>query len=155
MADVQEYIGKRVELTLTDDGEQVDLLGTVESANSLGFVFKPFGSPKVSLYETSQIVTINLAAEKEPELKARRLDPVVLTGVKRHLVDRHGYPLADINAMSAEDAFEFHNTQVDHGPLSHFHAPKPEKKEQPAPVDENQGELELDIDPEDDDEIDF
>lgn len=147
MADVQEYIGKRVELVLNDDGEQVDLTGTVESANSLGFVFKPFGSPKIALYEVAQIESIRLAPEKEPELKARRLDPVTLTGVKRHLVDRHGYPLADINAMSAEDALEFHNEQVDHDPLSHFHAVKPEKKEQVEQVEED-----LVIDPEDDDD---
>lgn len=150
MADVQEYIGKRVELVLNDDGEQVELTGTVESANSLGFVFKPFGSPKIALYEVAQIEDIKLAPEKEPELKARRLDPVSLTGVKRHLVDRHGYPLADINGMSAEDALEFHNSSVDHEPLSHFHAPRPEKK-----ADPNQGELEIDLEDNDEDEPDF
>lgn len=155
MADVQEYIGKKVDLILNDDGEQAELTGTIESANSLGFVFKPARSPKVALYEVAQIENISLAPEREPELKARRLDPVSLTGVKRHLVDRHGYPLEDINAMSAEDAFDFHNVQVDHGPLSHYHAPKPEKKaDESAPTDEQEA-LDYDTEDDDDDEIDF
>lgn len=153
MADVQEYIGKRVELTLDDDGEQLELLGTVESANSMGFVFKPFGSPKISLYETAQVLEINPAPEKEPVLKSRRLDPVAKENVKRHLVDRHGYPLDSINEMSADEAFTFHAEQVDHGPLSHYHAVRPVKAE----ADPNQGELDLGVnsDDDDDDEPDF
>lgn len=122
MADVQDYIGKKVDLVLNDDGEQVDLTGKIESANSLGFVFKPFGSPKVALYEVGQIVNLALAAEKEAPLKPRRINPVDMGNVKRHLVDRHGYPLADIDTMSADDALDFHETQVQHASLSHFHA---------------------------------
>lgn len=129
MANVQDYIGKRVDIELNEEGETLSLTGTIESANSLGFVFKPFGSPKISLYEVSQLETIGLAEQKETVLKARRLNPVDMSNVKRHLVDRHGYPLESINEMKADEALAFHENEVDHGPLSHYHAEPPAKAE--------------------------
>lgn len=155
MANVLDYIGKRVDLELNDEGEVLNLTGTIESANSLGFVFKPFGSPKVALYETAQVEDIGLAEQKEPVLKARRLNPVDMGNVKRHLVDRHGYPLADINEMKADDALKFHNEDVDHGALSHYHAEAPVKEDKVEQADPNQEELDLDIEADDEDEPDF
>lgn len=160
MANVMDYIGKRVDLELNDEGEVHNLTGTIESANSLGFVFKPFGSPKVALYETSQIEGLSLAEQKEPVLKARRLNPVDMGNVKRHLVDRHGYPLEDINEMKADEALRFHEEDVDHSPLSHYHAEAPAKEEKPTEV-QGQEELDLGVDSvavsadEDDDMPDF
>lgn len=155
MANVLDYIGKRVDLELNDEGEVLNLTGTIESANSIGFVFKPFGSPKVALYETAQVEGISLAEQKEPVLKARRLNPVDMGNVKRHLVDRHGYPLADINEMKADDALKFHNEDVDHGPLSHYHAEAPAKGNKAEQADPNQEELDLDVETDDEDEPDF
>ena len=61
-------------------------------------------------------------------IRDSRLNIVELGTVKRHLVDRHGYALADINAMAPEQALEFHDS-IDHSPLSHFHADPPAKKD--------------------------
>lgn len=143
-AAITDYVGQRVEVRFTHDaldGEsdpnQRVVVGKVENANAIGFVFKPAGSSKSRLYQVDHIETIQMAPEAEPVLKARRLDPANLKNVKRHLVDRHGYTLTDINEMTPERALEFHDS-MDHTEqdLSHFHAeakPKAGQAEQPAP----------------------
>lgn len=129
---ITEYVGQRVEITfnpdaLEDENDPVtQIIGKVENANAVGFVFKPAGSSKSRLYQAGDVEDIRMAPEAEPVLRARRLDPANLKNVKRHLVDRHAYGLDDINAMSPEDALEFHDNSIDHDPLGHFHAlPKP------------------------------
>ena len=130
-----EYVGERVEITFAEGelegGDSNVVVGKIENANALGFVFKPAGSSKSRLYETGAVEDIRIAPEAEPVLKARRLDFVTLKTVKRHLVDRHGYSLADINEMSPERALEFHD-DLDHEAqdLSHYHdLPKSQKNE--------------------------
>lgn len=128
-----DYDGKKVELFLVgEEGEAIT--GTVASASPEMIAFKEKGKSHLKLVKRDDIADIRIAPEAEPEMKARRLNIVNLDTVKRHLVDRHGYSLADINAMSPEDALEFHDG-LDHSPLSHFHADPPAKKD-----DEDGGE---------------
>lgn len=128
-----DYDGKRVELKLVGDDEHVT--GTVASASPEMIAFKEKGKSNLKLVKREDIADIHVAPEAEPEMKARRLNIVGLDTVKRHLVDRHGYSLADINAMSPEDALAFHD-QLDHEPLSHFHADPPAKKDEDGGEDE-------------------
>lgn len=136
-AAITEYVGKRVDITFSPeafDGETdpvTQVTGKVENANEIGFVFKPAGSSKSRLYQVEHIETIAMAPEAEPVLRARRLDPATLKGVKRHLVDRHGYTLEDINAMSPERGLDFHDDEVNHEGLGHFHA-EPKAKQDDA-----------------------
>ena len=134
--DLVDYDGKKVELKLHEweDG-QVEH-GTVASGAPEMIAFKQKGKSSLQLIRKDQIEFIRLAAEAEPELKARRLNVVELHNVKRHLVDRHGYALADINKMSSEAALEFHDS-LDHSPLSHFHADPPKQSTEKSEPLEN------------------
>lgn len=127
--DLTEYDGKRVELKLNDSEDIV--VGTVQSGAPEMIAFKEKGKASLTLVRLDEIEFIRLSAEAEPELKARRLNIVGLDTVKRHLADRHGYALEDINKMSSEDALAFHD-QLDHAPLSHYHADPPSKAESEA-----------------------
>lgn len=124
--DLTDYAEKRVELTTVESDEPV--IGTVASAMPQAIAFKEKGKSNLTLINKDQIASIHIAPEAEAEMKARRLNIVNLDNVKRHLVDRHGYALADINKMTPEQALNFHDT-IDHSPLSHYHADPPAKKE--------------------------
>lgn len=122
--ELTDYADKRVEL-LTKGSEE-PVVGTVVSAMDKAIAFKEKGKSNLVLIEAKDIAAIHIAAEAESEMKPRRLNLVELSSVKRHLVDRHGYALADINAMSPEQALEFHDG-IDHSPLSHYHSDPPKK----------------------------
>nr|DAK84438.1 MAG TPA: hypothetical protein [Caudoviricetes sp.] len=124
--DLTDYNEKRVEITTTENDEPT--IGTVASAMPQAIAFKEKGKSSLVLINKEDIASIRIAPEAEAEMKARRLNIVELGTVKRHLVDRHGYALADINAMAPEQALEFHDS-IDHSPLSHFHADPPAKKD--------------------------
>ena len=124
--DLTDYVDKRVELKTITAEEAV--VGTVSSAMPKAIAFKEKGKSSLVLIDATDIESIRMAPEAEAQMKPRRLNLAELDTVKRHLVDRHGYALADINAMSPEDAYSFHES-IDHTPLSHFHADPPAKKE--------------------------
>lgn len=138
-ATITEYVGKRVEVTFAEgvqeDSDNAKITGKVENANAVGFVFKPAGSSKSRLYQTSDVAEIRMAPEAEPVLRSRRLDPIALKNVKRHLVDRHGYTLTDINDMSPEAALDFHEG-LGHDDLGHYHDLSKAQKEEVAEVTE-------------------
>ncbi|UTN91234.1 hypothetical protein SEA_POKYPUPPY_75 [Gordonia phage PokyPuppy] len=121
-----DYADKRVELLIT--GAEEAVIGTVASASAEAIAFKEKGRSALTLVPASNIEDIRIAPEAEADMKARRLNIVNLDSVKRHLVDRHGYALADINKMAPEHALSFHDG-IDHTPLSHFHADPPTKDE--------------------------
>lgn len=126
-----DYDGKKVSLLLKDAEEPT--VGVVASASDDMIAFKPKGTTALTLIRAEDIVQIE-AVIVDDEMKARRLNLANLDTVKRHLVDRHGYALADINAMSVEEAFSFHEG-LDHAPLSHYHADPPAKKESESDED--------------------
>lgn len=121
-----QYDGKKVTLKLSDEAEAFQ--ATVEAATPLAVIFKRKGKSQVEFKDAALVESIELIDEAEPVVKARRQDFVSLDNIKRHLVDRHGYAVADVNAMKAIDALNFHDT-IDHTPLGHFHADKPVKED--------------------------
>ncbi|ANA85941.1 hypothetical protein SEA_GOURDTHYMES_78 [Gordonia phage GourdThymes] len=129
-----DYADKRVEL-LTVGAEEA-VIGTVASASPQAIAFKEKGRSSLTLVPAEQIADIRIAPEAEVDMKARRLNLVNLDSVKRHLVDRHGYALADINAMAPEQALGFHDS-IDHTPLSHFHADPPANKDEAKAKEES------------------
>ncbi|QSL99716.1 hypothetical protein SEA_AMORE2_77 [Gordonia phage Amore2] len=124
--ELTDYDGKKVELLI--QGAEEYVTGTVASGAEKMIAFKEKGKSNLSLIKAEDIADIRVAQEAEAEMKARRLNLVNLDTVKRHLADRHGYSLADINAMTPEAALSFHDS-LDHEPLSHFHADPPSKSE--------------------------
>lgn len=124
--EITDYVGKRVDITLVGADEPVH--GIVASAGGDMLAFKEKGKSNLHLLKASDIADIRVSVEAEPEMKPRRLNHVALDTVKRHLADRHGYRLADVNAMTPEAALEFHEG-LDHDPLSHFHSDPPAKRD--------------------------
>lgn len=125
--DLTQYADKKVNIKLHDEDETFPAM--VESATAVALIFRRKGKSAVEMKTAEEVETIELQPEAERELKARRLDPVTLDNVKRHLVDRHGYSLASINALSSEAAYNFHESEVDHSELGHYHAEAPAKQD--------------------------
>lgn len=122
-----DYKDKKVVLErVTDDGV-VEVEGTVLGAMpGKGISFREKGKTNVELILDHEIEGISTAEGSEAKVKARRLDFIALDKIKRHLVDRHGVTLTQVNSMTAEEAFQVHE-DYDHSDLGHFHAAAPKK----------------------------
>ena len=126
VTNLAEYQDRKVVLTVNDpeaEGGVATVEGKAVNANALGILLKPKGKSSFVLYEVDDIQSVDTAPDKPKGLKAKTLKLVEAGNVRQHLVDRHGYRLSEINAMSDEDALEFHE-QLDHSDLGHFHAEK-------------------------------
>jgi hypothetical protein len=119
--DYSEYNEKRVTLIVnSEDGTAQELEGTIVAGNALGVMFKPKGSSKTDIIEGSNIVEVRLAPAKPKKLTVKKLKPIAVGQVRQHLVDRHGYTIADIEKMGEAEAAKFHD-ELDHSGLGHRH----------------------------------
>lgn len=129
--DLSQYDNRKVLVRFDSDEAELEK-GTVTAATPLGIIFKPYGKSNADLIPATRIRHIELQPD-DTELKPRRVNPVTLSNVKRHLVDWHGYHLADVNAMTPEHALAFHEGTLegvpspDHNLLGHYHAEAPSK----------------------------
>lgn len=126
MSNLDQYNGKKVLVTVNQaDGTATEIEGTVETANDLGILIKPKGKTKLELIEAANVAEVKLAPEALKSIAVKKLKPVELGQARAHLIDRHGYKLADINKMTEQDAFEFH-ASIDHkaNDLGHVHVDK-------------------------------
>lgn len=124
MTNFEQYEGKKVILTVSaEDGSAVELEGTAETANAIGFILKPKGKTKLDIIEAEKVLEVRLAPETPKTIGAKTLKPVRLGQARSHLLERHGYKLKDINAMTEQAAFDFHEG-LDHKALDlgHVHA---------------------------------
>ena len=122
--DLKAYMGKKVTFQYRHqgEGELLDMEGQVMLVNGPAMLFKPKGSAMQKLIELAHIdqQTFQQVTEAPRELKARELPALTLTNARHHLLDRHGYELAAINAMTDEAAFREHE-MLDHDRLGHYH----------------------------------
>jgi hypothetical protein len=126
LASYEEYKGKRVVLKRkAADGSLAEVEGTVDTISPIGVLFKAKGSPSLELVVADDIEDISLAPTKEVSIKAKTLKPVQLGGARNHLLERHAYTLAQVNALTEEDAFGVH-ANIDHvaADLGHVHGEK-------------------------------
>lgn len=122
MADYSEFTDKKVTIQLTDNTK---VEGTVEAGSTVGVVFKEKGSRGTKLIEAAQIAAIEPVAEAPKKLKQRTL-PIVTEGkVREHLIERHGFKVSEIEALSEDAAKSFHDG-IDHSDLGHKHRAKTE-----------------------------
>jgi hypothetical protein len=128
--DYSQFVGRKVELVekVEKDGELAadEHEGTVEAVNGGFVLFKQKGKATARLVAEADIEEMRFAIEKPKELKQKKLAPVKYGEARQHLVDRHGYKIADINKMTEQQAFEFHNgggeqPGLDHRELGHRH----------------------------------
>ena len=130
-----EFVGKKIVLTRNldqpnDKGELAEEIeGTLEAANDQGILFKPKGKVKPDIIVTKDIEDIRYAPEKAKNLKAKTLKPITYGQARSHLLERHGMTLSEVNAMTEEQAFKYHQ-ELDHvaAGLGHVHG----EKESPA-----------------------
>lgn len=126
--DYSQYDGKKVVVTVNDseaEGGQTTIEGTVSVGNDMGLLLKPKGKTGLDLIEAAKIVGVEAAPDTPKKLQVKALQPLKDSQARQHLVDRHGYSVADVESMSDEDALTFHSEDVDHAPLGHNHDGKP------------------------------
>lgn len=121
--DYSQYDGKKVVVTV--EGAEAPLEGTVDSGNELGLLFKPKGKASLDLIDAAKITNIEVLPEAPKKITVKALLPLKDSAARQHLVDRHGYKIADIESLSESDALEFHNGEVEHEGLAHSHDGKP------------------------------
>lgn len=126
VVNLAEYTGKKVNVKLTTEDEVFEAVA--EEATDFAVILRRKGKSALEMHPADEVENIELRPDVIKELKGRRLDFIVLDNIKRHLVDRHGYGLASVNAMTVEEAYEFHEG-LDHSDLGHFHAEAPVKSE--------------------------
>ena len=143
MSDYDKFVGKRIVLvrnlkTPNDKGElAVEIEGSLEAANELGVMLKPKGQVKADIIDAAEIEEIRLAPEKAKSLKAKPLKIIELGQAKSHLLERHGLTLKEVNGLTEEEAFEYHET-INHveSDLGHIHQNKESAPAAQAVADE-------------------
>lgn len=125
---LEQYTGKKVLVTVkAEDGTFTEVEGTVEVGTPDGVLIKPKGKTKIDLIEAASIEEIKYVAEAPKAITAKKLKLVTFGQARGHLLERHGYKLADINGMTEQAAFDFH-AGLDHKALDlgHVHEDKAE-----------------------------
>lgn len=131
--DLSQYAGQRVIVTVNLDepnakGETcVEVEGTAEAANAAGIMFKPKGRTSVEIIEIAKIERVQFAPEKPKDLKAKPLQLVKYGTARAHLLERHGYKISSVNALTEEQALRTHG-EIEHEAqeLGHLHQEKTE-----------------------------
>lgn len=114
--DYESLSGKRV--NLTTEGEVLE--GRVEAGSPIGVVFKKKGSSRADLVLAEDIEAIEEIKAASNKLRQSSLARVAEGRMRRHLVDRHGYRIVDIEPLAEFQAVEMHD-QIDHSELGHKH----------------------------------
>lgn len=122
---LEEFSDKSVILHLKTDEGIEELEGKVEAASAEGMAFKEKGKRDLRLVEADEIEEISLAPETPKKITQKKLKEPTLTGVRQHLVDRHGMPRSEANSMNDEKAWDLHD-QIDHKDLGHKHVSEEE-----------------------------
>ena len=120
-ATVESFSGKQVILhKILEDGTVAELEGKIEAASEFGIAFREKGKRDADLVELNQIEEVAAVPTKPKKLVQKKLKPVSDSGVRQHLLDRHGYSRSAVNEMSEEQAVAEHNG-IDHSDLGHRH----------------------------------
>ena len=118
---LEQYSGKQVILHTKDEsGDLIEREGKVEAASEFGMAFKEKGKRDSELVEPDQIEEIALAPTKPKKLAQKKLKPVTDNTVRQHLLDRHGLTRTQVNELSDEQAWDYHD-ELDHSDLGHRH----------------------------------
>lgn len=127
-AQLDEYKGKKVVVTVNlaepnEKGEgAVEYEGTIQAGNELGFLIKPKGQVQFKLLDRASIEDVRLVQDKSATIKRSKLQLVKVGQARRHLLERHGATLTQVNGLTEEQAMEHHNG-IDHeaSDLGHIH----------------------------------
>lgn len=139
MEDYSQYDGKKVVVFLNaaPEGGEPSIEGTVSVGNEMGLLIKPKGKTSLDLIEAGNIASVETAPDAPKKLQVKALQPLKEGQARQHLVDRHGYAVADVEGMTEDDALAFHNEELNHSGLGHNHEgkSKAEKEAEAANVE--------------------
>lgn len=122
-----KYTGKKVVVVRTVSGqtEAEEIEGTCEVGNELGLLVKPKGKTQLELIDAESVVEVRYAEESVKKLARKTLKVVEFGQARSHLLERHGWTLAQVNGISEKEALDAHE-QIDHeaNDLGHVHGDK-------------------------------
>jgi hypothetical protein len=127
MPDYSKYNGKKVVVVRavagSTDAEEVE--GTAQVANATGVLLKPKGQTKLELIDAANIEDIRFVEDEQKDLGVKTLKIVDYGQARNHLLERHGFTLPTVNAMTEKEAYELHGG-IDHvaAELGHIHGDK-------------------------------
>jgi hypothetical protein len=126
-ADYSQYVGQKVDISYTQGSTNVTETGIIKTANSRGLQLVVKSKTTLLLnHEVQNIVATGPAPKAVAGLKARRVDPVTLETVRKHLANAHGALLSDLagsdNAALYAQHESWHAEAGENSP--HFHAEK-------------------------------
>jgi len=123
----EKFTGKKIVVVHKVDGkvDAEESEGTAEVGNEGGILFKPKGKTQLVLLEAGNIIEVRFVEDKPKNLARKVLKPVQFGQARNHLLERHGYTLAAVNALTEQSAFDEHE-QIDHEAqdLGHVHGDK-------------------------------
>lgn len=114
--DFEALTDKKVNVVI--EGTTVE--GTVLAASDIGIVFKPKGASKGSIVPAAKLGDIEEVVAGPKKLRGRTIPQVHDGKYREHLIERHGYKITEIQAMSEDEAKAFHQS-IDHSDLGHKH----------------------------------
>jgi hypothetical protein len=142
--DLAQYEGKKIiVIKKVEGGDAVEIEGTAQASNDLGILIKPKGKTNFDLIHKGDIEEVRYVVEKPKALGRKTLKLVEFGQARNHLLERHGYTLAQVNEIDEKQAFDAHNA-IDHvaSDLGHEHGDK--AKTERVEAIENAGESDED-----------
>lgn len=121
-----QYENKKIVVVKkNEDGSASEIEGVAQAANELGILIKPKGKTNFDLVPIGDIEEIRYVEGTVKKLTRKTLKEVEFGQARNHLLERHGFTLAQVNDMDEKSAFEKHNA-IDHegSDLGHVHGDK-------------------------------
>lgn len=128
-----EFVGRKVAVTVKDPdgGEPKTREGTVFSVAKHGILLIPKGKSAGDIIFGFDIVDL-IAKDSDISTKPKRLAIVPTDKVRQHLLDRHGYAIQQVEALTNEEAEVEHNQLHADLELGHYHGDAPAKSDAAA-----------------------
>jgi hypothetical protein len=121
-------VGKKATLIYKEDGktDATEVEGTVDTVNDDALLFKPKGKTQLLLIAADNVIEVRALEESVKKVTRKTLKLVKPGQARNHLAERHGLKLADVNSLTEEQAFEYHEN-LDHEKLDLGHVHKEKK----------------------------
>ena len=126
-ADVQKFIDQKVLLTISGKEEMEGVLAAYN--DKAGGFFKKKGSPNGYIFRPEELTKIEFAPEKTKPIVSKTVPHLTYGKARQHLADRHGVERSTLKDLSEADALEWHDNDIAHGDLGHYHSAQSKKDE--------------------------
>lgn len=118
-----DLVGKKVIVSTInpDTGEEFEKPGVLYSVAAQGILLIPKGKSAGDLIFNHEIRDIVL---NEPDVgfRSKKIPPVAPGKMRQHLLDRHGYQVPRVEAVSEEEATSWHDAEHNGNTvLGHYH----------------------------------